>query len=354
MSITPNRDHNNLVCYSMSSLNQTDTPSVSGEKRGGRRTGIWFGVLSAATFGLIPLFSIPELEAGMSSFGVLFYRFVFASVIMLVLLLLNHKSLRLTPREWVIMALFGLLYDCSAICLYYGYRYMSSGAATTLLFMYPVWTAVIMAVFYGERLSKRTILAIVLALLGVFFLSGGRTVDAGAPWYVVGVVLLSGLSYSVYMVLVDRLDVRRLGSLKLTFYCLFFSLIYLTVYLFVSGKGIEAVPNAPSWANLFLLGLIPTVVSNVFLIKSIEKIGSTLAAILGAFEPVIAVVVGVSLLGEAFTLRSALGISLIIFAVILLVLRRDTPGEKDLSKTGEKGEEIVTLGNEKHQDHHTI
>lgn len=304
---------------------QTLSSTHTVQKGGTRSSGIWNGILSAATFGLIPLFSIPELNAGMSTNGVLFYRFLFACILMVGVLLLNRKSLALSLRELLLVALFGILYDGSAVCLYYGYRYMSSGAATTLLFMYPVWTVVIMAIFFRERLAPKTLLAILLALSGVYLLSGGGSVNPDAPWYAPGVVLMSGLSYSVYMVLVDRLGVREMGSLKLTFYCLFFALLFLTAYLLISGAGIEQVPNTPSWVNLFLLGLVPTVLSNVLLIKSIALVGSTLAAILGAFEPVIAVVVGVSLLGEAFTLRSAMGVILIITAVTLLVFKKKAP-----------------------------
>lgn len=304
---------------------QTSPSPRAVQKGSTRSSGIWSGILSAATFGLIPLFSIPELDAGMSTHGVLFYRFLIACLLMVGMLLLNRKNLVLSLRELLLMALFGLLYDGSAVCLYYGYRYMSSGTATTLLFMYPVWTAVIMAVFFRERLAPKTLLTILLALSGVYLLSGGASVDPDAPWYAPVVVLMSGLSYSVYMVLVDRLGVREMGSLKLTFYCLFFALLFLTGYLLVSGAGIERVPNGPSWINLFLLGLVPTVLSNVLLIKSIAQVGSTLAAILGAFEPVIAVVVGVSLLGEAFTLRSAMGVVLIITAVTLLVFKKKAP-----------------------------
>ena len=297
------------------------SPESLGQSRPSRSAGIWFGILSAATFGLIPLFSIPVLKAGMGTMDVLFYRFLIACAAMLGVLLFNRKKLSLSLREIGLMALFGLLYDGSALCLYYGYRYMSSGAATTLIFMYPVWTAVIMAVFFRERLRVRTILAIALALCGVFFLSGEGGGSGGASWGVVGVVLMSGLFYSVYMVLVERMNVRQMGSLKLTFYCLFFAGVYLTAFLMVTGQGISAVPDIPSWLNLALLGIIPTVVSNVLLIRSISAIGSTLAAVLGAFEPVIAVLVGVFLFGEAFTLYSATGVILIIFSVALLVLK---------------------------------
>ena len=294
--------------------------------RPGRTAGIWYGILSAATFGLIPLFSIPVLNAGMDTMSVLFYRFAIACIGMLGILLFNRKSLALTAREVGLMALFGLLYDGSALCLYYGYQYMSSGAATTLIFMYPVWTAVIMAVFFRERLKPKTVAAIALALTGVFLLStdGQESGRAFGPM-VVAIVTMSGFFYAVYMVMVDRMNVREMGSLKLTFYTLLFAWIFLTLYLLVTGAEIKAVPDALSLTNLILLGILPTVISNFLLIRSIAAIGSTLAAILGAFEPVMAVVVGGAVFGEAFTLRTAAGMSAIILSVAALVVKKNGP-----------------------------
>lgn len=258
----------------------------------------------------------------MNTYSVLFYRYVIACVVMLGVLVVNQKDLKINFREILWLSVFGILYDVSAMCLYYGYQYMSSGVATTLIFMYPVWTAVITTLFFRERLSAYTLVAILLAVGGVYFLSGDQKLETGTPWYAIGIVMISGLSYSVYMVMVDRLNIREMGSLKLTFYVFLFGLFFLTGFLYAMGNTIEPVLGTLSWINLILLGIIPTVLSNVFLIKAISKVGSTLAAILGAFEPVIAVAIGVTLLNEPFTTDSAIGIGLIIIAVTILVIKK--------------------------------
>ncbi len=295
---------------------------ISGSRTSVRTQGILFAIFSAVTFGLIPLFSVPVLRMGMNTYSVLFYRYVIACVVMLGVLVVNQKDLKINFREILWLSVFGILYDVSAMCLYYGYQYMSSGVATTLIFMYPVWTAVITTLFFRERLSAYTLVAILLAVGGVYFLSGDQKLETGTPWYAIGIVMISGLSYSVYMVMVDRLNIREMGSLKLTFYVFLFGLFFLTGFLYAMGNTIEPVLGTLSWINLILLGIIPTVLSNVFLIKAISKVGSTLAAILGAFEPVIAVAIGVTLLNEPFTTDSAIGIGLIIIAVTILVIKK--------------------------------
>ena len=74
--------------------------------------------------------------------------------------------------------------------------------------------------------------------------------------------------------------------------------------------------------NLFLLALVPTVISNITLVVAVQHIGGTLTAVLGAVEPITAVGVGVLVFGEPFTPQLAFGILLIIIAVTLIILSK--------------------------------
>ena len=86
--------------------------------------------------------------------------------------------------------------------------------------------------------------------------------------------------------------------------------------------GVRWVPLSDGflWANILGIALLGTAVSNITLVAAIKRIGPTLSAILGALEPLTAVVIGVLALSEAFTLRTAAGIILIIIAVTAVVL----------------------------------
>jgi drug/metabolite transporter (DMT)-like permease len=86
--------------------------------------------------------------------------------------------------------------------------------------------------------------------------------------------------------------------------------------------GIQPVPSAASVLNLTMLAVVPTVVSNLALVKSIKAIGSTLTSVLGAMEPVTAVCVGIYAFGEPFTATIAAGVVLIITAVTIIILKR--------------------------------
>ena len=254
----------------------------------------------------------------MTHSSILFYRFFVAAVMLGGVLFLARKSFRVTPEELFTLGWLSLLYTGSALFLFWGYDYLPSGVATTIIFLYPVFVAVIMAVFFGEKPSGFTYCAIVLALIGVGLLSGVGSAE-GMQLKGVLIEIMSALSYGLYIVGVNQSSVKHMGALKLTFYVFLFDAV--TFLLFAVWKGgLQSIPNGSGQLNLVLLALVPTVLSNLSLVYAIKNIGSTFASVLGAFEPVTAMAIGVLVFSEPFTRSLAWGLALIILAVSLIIL----------------------------------
>ncbi len=279
--------------------------------------------ISGITFGLIPLFSIPVLQTGMHSSSVLIYRYAFGCLAMLGMLMFHRTRMWLAFGDFLRILLLSSMYAVSSIALIEGYNYMASGIATTLLFSYPVWTLLLSVVFLKERLSLVTLLAIFIAIAGVFFLSGildgGGSIKGLTGMFL---VLLSGFLYAVYMVIFPRMRIREMPSLKLTFFIFFFAMLILTLYASFTRGRIDPIESSSQLINLFFLGLLPTAVSNITLIMSLKQISSTMAAVLGAFEPMTAMCVGILIFGEPFTIPIVIGFVLIIASVFILVLSK--------------------------------
>ena len=283
--------------------------------------------ISGIAFGLIPLFAIPVLATGMHSTSVLIYRYAFGCLAMLGMLMFHRTRMRLAFGDFLRILLLSSMYAVSSIALIEGYNYMASGIATTLLFSYPVWTLLLSVLFLHERLSLTTAVAIGIAVAGVFFLSG--ILDGnGSMEGLTGLflLLLSGFLYAVYMVIFPRMRIRQMPSLKLTFYIFFFAMLILTLYATFTRGRIDPIDTRSQLVNLFLLGVVPTAVSNVTLIMALKQISSTMAAVLGAFEPMTAMCVGILLLGEPLTLPIVIGFILIITSVFILVLSKRKTG----------------------------
>lgn len=283
--------------------------------------GFLYGIASSATFGLIPLFTLPLMAKGMVFDSILFYRFLVAALAIGVFLILRKETFLITRKELPVLVLLGFLYSGSALFLFWGYNYLSSGIATTIHFLYPVFVTLIMIIIFHEKKSFWTIFAILLAITGVALLSwgDGETKLSGTGIFI---VILSAISYALYITGVNKSQVHAMKGLKLTFYVLLFG----SVLFFFMGriKGtFQIIPDSSSYLNIFSLALVPTVISNLALVKAVKYIGSTLTSVLGAMEPLTAVCVGIILFHEPFTANLATGILCIITAVSLIILAKN-------------------------------
>lgn len=282
--------------------------------------GFAFGILTSATFGLIPLFTLPLMAKGMQFDSILFYRFLFASLALAGIMVAKKESFQIEKREIPVLVLLGFFYTASAMFLFWGYNFMSAGIATTFHFTYPIFVTLIMLLVFREKTSWITLMAILLAICGVARLS----IDQGEmKMSALGVfiVLLSAVGYALYITTVNKSRIRNMTGRKLTFYVFIVSTLLFAVKA-GTNEGIQPIPDGMSFLNLTLLALVPTVISNITLVLAVHNIGGTLTAVLGAVEPITAVCVGVLIFGEPFTPNLATGILLIILAVTLIILAK--------------------------------
>ena len=283
-----------------------------------KHKGIICGILAAICYGTNPLGALPLYEEGVNTSSVLFLRFSIATLILGVVMIANRKSFAVTRGELTTMASLGALMAVSSLTYYQSFRYMDAGIASTILFVYPVMVAVIMATFFREKVTATTITSIVLALAGIGLLYRG---DAGISLSMTGVmlVMVSSLTYAVYIVIVNQSEIR-MSIVKLTFYVLLICAMCLFAYSFTSSDLHLMLPPSPrAWFFACWLGLVPTVLSLLFMTIAVHEVGATPTAIMGALEPLTAVAIGVMMFGEAFTFRLCVGIVLILAAVLLIV-----------------------------------
>ena len=279
--------------------------------------GYLLGAVAAATYGMNPLFALPLYDNGMSPDSVLFFRYLFAIPILGIMLKARGRNFTVQQREIPLLAIFGILFALSSLTLFQSYNYMDAGIASTLLFIYPIMVALIMACFFKERLSATTLLCILTAMCGIGLLYKGSD---GATLSLTGTLLVFGsaLSYAIYIVGINRTRLKEVATLKVTFYVSLFGLSVFVARL-LAGDGLQLPDRWYLWGNMVALGLFPTAISLLCTTAAIQYIGSTPTAILGALEPVTAIFFGITVFGEALTPRDAAGIVLIIAAVGLVV-----------------------------------
>lgn len=291
-------------------------------KFGRHIAGVMNGAVAAASYGTNPLFTLPLYSMEVGTNSVLFYRYAFAVIIYGIWLKCFKKiSLNISLKELFPVTILGILFSLSSLTLFEAFKYIEAGIACTILFIYPVMVAVLMAIFFKEKLTKTVLSAIALTSVGILLLYNGKP-DSCLNLHGVGIVLTSALMYALYIVGVKNIKtVRRINSAKMSFYVMLSGmLVYIYNLKFCTQLQILDKPFA--WVLVICLALFPTIISIETITIAIKLIGSTKTAILGAVEPLTAIFFGVLLFHEQLTVRIVCGVMLILLGVFLIVTRK--------------------------------
>lgn len=287
-----------------------------------RVKGILNGAIASASYGTNPLFALPLFAAGIGVNSVLFYRYALAVVIYgLWLKFVKKTALNISRKEFLPLLILGIFFSLSSLTLYDAFNYIEAGIACTILFIYPVLVAVIMALFFKEKITKTVISSILLTSAGIILLYKGKT-GLSLNFYGVGIVFLSALLYALYIVGVKNIKaVKHINRAKMSFYVMLFGLlVYIVNLKFCTQLQIMDKPYL--WLLAIGLSIFPTIISLETITISIKLVGSTTTAILGALEPLTAIFFGVLVFHEQLTVRICMGVALILLGVLLIVTRK--------------------------------
>ena len=225
------------------------------------------GIVAAVSYGTNPLGALFLYGKGINAHSVLFYRFLLAACVLGMILLWRREGFSVTRREMAVLGILGVLFATSSLSLFVSFHHMDAGVASTLLFVYPVIVAVMMALFFHEKVTLVTVFSIFLALVGIGLLYQG---DNGGTLSTVGVllVMLSSLTYAVYIIVVNKSSLV-MSSVKLTFYVLFFCVLTVGAHSLLTGEDrIQMLTTPAMWGFALMLALVPTVISLIMMVIS--------------------------------------------------------------------------------------
>ena len=278
------------------------------------------GIITGIAYGLNPLFAMPLMNEGASTESILLFRYSIAVILLGAFLLLKRETFKINMRQAFVLLSLGLLFTASSILLFESYKYIASGLATTLSFLFPVFVAIIM-VFLKVVPSIPVWLAIAATFAGVVIMSAGdgtQTVSA------LGVFLASAsaFAYAIFIVVINRSkSISTISDSLLTFYALLVGAVVFSVMSLTSDSELlTGLDSTMAWVNLVGLAVIPTIVSMATLAVSTRNIGATKTSVLGVFEPITAILVGTLVFGEALTSNIVIGISISVIAVLFMIV----------------------------------
>ena len=288
-----------------------------------KMVGILNGTVGAVCYGTNPVFALHMYSKGFDANSVLFYRYITAVVLFgLWANFVKKVPLKLHRNEILPMFFASLMFALSSVFLFMSYSYIDGGIASVILFIYPVFVALIMAIAFGEKLQKSALFAVELVLVGIFLFYKGKD---GQDLNLTGLtyVILSALAYAIYMVGIKKNSVlKKLNTVKLTFYVMFFGLSVF-VYNLKFLTLLKPISEPILWIDVLMLAILPTIVAIDTLNKAIKLIGPTLAAIVSSLEPVSAMILCVIFFHEQLTFKIILGMIAILLGVLIIVVHKD-------------------------------
>ena len=278
------------------------------------------GIITGITYGLNPLFAKPLMNAGASTEAILLFRYGIAVILLGAYLLLKKENFRITLKQAGVLLSLGLLYTASSTFLFEAYKYIASGLATTLVFLFPAMVAIIM-VFLKVVPSWPVWLSIAATFAGVMIMTGVAGAEKINPlgvWFSIA----SAFVYALFIVIINRSKViSSIPNSLLTFYALLTGTFFFIGRCLFSGADLMAgIDGGMAWCNLIGLAVLPTIVSTASLAVATRNIGATKASVLGVFEPITAILVGTLVFGEALTPNIIAGILISIVAVTFMIM----------------------------------
>lgn len=280
--------------------------------------GYLCGILSGVAYGTNPLFGLPLLnDYHMPVESVLFYRYLSATICMLIWVIARHKYQKLSSGQSWLMVILGIFFAMSSIMLFTSYRYIPSGIATTIIYLEPVLVALIMVALKKYPTWQKW-LAIVVSFIGVVLLCQPDP-SANYQWQGFIFAFLSALSYAFYLVIVNcSKRIKRVSGAFLALITLAIGSMMFLIYSM--PEGIVAIPDLKSFGLVMGLGIIPTIGSLVTMTYATRSIGATTTAILGVMEPITAICIGVLVFGEPLTLFIISGFIITAGAIVFMTL----------------------------------
>lgn len=282
-----------------------------------RYFGMLAAALSAIIFGIAPILASLAYAHGSNSVVISCFRPLLSLPILAVIMAVKRVSFRLTGREALMLVITGVAGSGATSMLLYGsYSLIPVGMATAIHFIYPALVALASCVFFKTRLPALKIAAVAFSVAGaaLFFTGGGMSL-AG-----ILLALLSGVSYTFFIMMVERSCLKGLDVFKRTFYICFVGALTAAVFGIATGNFDVAAMDGVAWGITAIISVMVTVGAFVLFQVGITLSGAPTAAILSTLEPIVGVALGFIVLNEQLTAFKLAACALIIAAVLLVGL----------------------------------
>ncbi len=267
-------------------------------------------IISMATFGTIAPFvrNIP-----VSSGEIALYRAVLAAVLIGVFLLVTKQSIPFSriKRTIPLLLFSGMAMGFNWILLFEAYKYTTVSVATLSYYFAPVIVTAVCPILFREKLTGRQLICFLMSTLGIVMITGIGDLGGGSR-NLIGILFGLGAAVLYAFVVLLNKFIKDVDGIHRTFLQFFAAILILIPYVAMTSGVTLGGMNAVGWVCLLIVGLFHTGVTYCLYFTSLRELPGQKAAILSYIDPLVAVLISVTVLGEQMTLPQIIGGMLIL------------------------------------------
>ncbi len=267
-------------------------------------------VVSMAIFGTLAPF---VRRISVASGELALYRAVMAAVLIGGYLLVTKQKidLRSIKKELVLLVISGMAMGMNWILLFEAYRYTTVSVATLSYYFAPVIVTLAAPVLFKEKLTKKQILCFVMSTLGLVLVIGVSGFGQGSS-DLTGILFGLGAAVLYATVILLNKFIKGVAGIQRTFLQFLAAILILIPYVASTSGVTLGGMDAAGWVCLLVVGLIHTGIAYCLYFSALREIPGQEAAILSYIDPLVAVVISVTVLGEGISLAQIVGGALIL------------------------------------------
>lgn len=265
----------------------------------------WLLIASMAIFGTLAPFvrNIP-----VSSGELALYRAILAAALIAVFLLVTRQKIPFgnIKKEVPLLLASGMAMGINWILLFEAYKYTTVSVATLSYYFAPVIVTAVCPILFREKLTGKQIICFIMSTVGLVMITGIGDLSAGSS-HLTGILFGLGAACFYATVILMNKFIKNVEGIHRTFLQFLAAIVILVPYVaFTGGVTLNRMAFA-GWVNLLIVGLVHTGITYCMYFSSLKELPGQKAAILSYIDPLVAVLISVTILGEHMTFWQVVG-----------------------------------------------
>ena len=267
-------------------------------------------IVSMAIFGTLGLF-VRHIQV--SSGELALYRAIMAAVMIGTYLLItgNKIPFKKIKKDIPFLLLSGMAMGINWMLLFEAYKYTTVSVATLSYYFAPVIVTLVCPILFKEKMTPKQMICFAMSTFGIVMITGIGDVSASGT-NIIGILFGLGAAMFYATVILINKFIKTVEGLHRTFLQFMAAIIILVPYVALTSGVNLSLLDGIGWGALLVVGIVHTGITYCLYFSSLKELPGQKVAILSYIDPLVAIIISVTLLGESMSVMQAIGGALIL------------------------------------------